>query len=717
MKKIILILFLIASFFSFAQKDSVFVISEFQDSTKIIPLDKYWKYQSGDDLSWANIKTNDSLWQSHNTDFSINDLSKIKFEGIGWFRLHLFVEEGAQHKPIALLVSQLGASEYYLNGKLLCSFGKPSGVKKNEVNYSPNSQPFIFQFDSAGNHLLAVRYSNQNAADGIKKYFDDDNGFSVSIADANKAIHEFSEESISAHVIFIFLFTFFITIAFLHFLLYLFYRSQKTNLTYSIFILLFSYFFLLPITSQNVTDPQTKILINYTTLFVIPIFFTSLWAFINSLFYGKQTKFFWIVAAVLGIILILKFLAIEPGIVSFAYVCMVTIISTVEVFRAIIKKKKGAWAIGLAAICFLSLILIILFKNAIGLGTGFTVDGDSFLGMLLILLLVGSVLGIPVSMSFYLAREFAQTSKSLSKKLVEVEELSAKNIEQEKEKQKILATQNEMLEEQVKERTSEILEQKKIIEEKNKDITDSINYAKRIQEALLPEQHLLQKLFNESFILYKPKDIVSGDFYWFTEYKAKKIIVAADCTGHGVPGALMSMIGSNTLNKLVLENGIVEPDLILNALHEEVRKSLKQNNADAQTRDGMDIAIICVDENKLTYAGAQRPLWLIRNNDLLETKANKFSIGGIQTEEKRIFKKQEISLEKGDTIYLTTDGFADQFGGKDGKKLMTKNFKELLLKIQNQTMTEQQMTLDTTIEKWKGEREQVDDVLVIGIKI
>ncbi len=717
MKKIIFIFFLFISFLSFSQKDSIFHIPEFENSSKTKVLDSYWKYHAGDDLNWAKPVFNDSTWGFSNTDFSSTDITNLKFEGIAWYRLHLYVSEKQKNKSYALLINQNGASEIYLDGKLIQTYGKPSSNKSEEIKYDPNDKPFVIQFDSAGEHVIAVRYSNHTAQKMFKNYFQDDAGFTITIANANDAIENELEDSVALYIIFSFLFTFFITIAFLHFLLFLFYRSQKSNLTYSFFIFLFSLFFLLPITSKNVSDPDTANLIAYITLFVIPIFFTALWAFINSLFYEKQTKAFWVISAILLIILILKYLAIEPGIISFIYVCMVTIISTVEVVRAIIKKKKGAWAIGLAAMCFLTLILILLLKNALGLGTGFSIEGDTAFGILLIILLVITILGIPVSMSFYLAREFAQTSKSLSKKLIEVKELSIKNMEQEKEKQKILESQKENLEIQVAERTFEIVEQKKLIEEKNKDITDSINYAKRIQEAMLPESNLLEYLFSDSFILYKPKDIVSGDFYWFAEQDGKKIIAVADCTGHGVPGALMSMIGSNILNKLVVEKGITKPSEILNLLNDEIRIALKQKDNTSETRDGMDIVIICIFGSVLEYAGAHRPLYLIKNEKLEEIKANKFSIGGVQQEENRIFQNHIVTLQKGDKIYLSSDGFADQFGGSTGKKLMTKNFKELLLKIQNQKMQTQKQELHTTIEEWKGSREQVDDILVIGIGI
>jgi serine phosphatase RsbU (regulator of sigma subunit) len=280
----------------------------------------------------------------------------------------------------------------------------------------------------------------------------------------------------------------------------------------------------------------------------------------------------------------------------------------------------------------------------------------------------------------------------------------------------------------------------KEIEEKNKDITDSINYSKRIQEACLPPRELKHQLFNDIFILFKPKDIVSGDFYWYTEKNGKKLIACCDCTGHGVPGALMSMIGNNILNEIVNEKGITTPNEILNHLHKEIRKALKQDEQSIN-KDGMDIALVTFNnETEIEYAGAQRPLWIfsdtepeVRNFDkkiinnnlqannnsliLTEIKANKFSIGGSQTETERKFTNHKISLKKGDSLYIFSDGFADQFGGAEGKRFMSKRFKDLLLTNYQKPMFEQENKLVETIETWKGTNEQVDDILVIGIRI
>lgn len=289
-----------------------------------------------------------------------------------------------------------------------------------------------------------------------------------------------------------------------------------------------------------------------------------------------------------------------------------------------------------------------------------------------------------------------------------------------------LTRAKELLERTVVERTAEVVKQKEELQEKNAlieiaydDIKSSINYAKRIQESILPLKAEIQETFPQSFVLFKPRDVVSGDFYWFTTQGTKKIIACVDCTGHGVPGAFMSMIGTAFLNEIVNEKQIVKPSDILNLLHERVRQSLKQDLKNSETRDGMDISICCInDENtKLEYAGANRSLYIIRNGELEEVKADKQAIGGDQMEQDRRFTNHAIELRSDDTLYLSTDGYADQFGGEKGKKFMVKRFQETLLKMQHLTMDEQGQLLKRIIEKWQGKIEQVDDILVIGIRI
>ncbi len=263
-----------------------------------------------------------------------------------------------------------------------------------------------------------------------------------------------------------------------------------------------------------------------------------------------------------------------------------------------------------------------------------------------------------------------------------------------------------------------ITEQKHLVEEKNKDITDSINYAKRIQEALLPAKEVKYEIFPNAFVFFKPRDIVSGDFYWFTKKNGKRIITAVDCTGHGVPGALMSMIGNTFLNEIIEGKNITQPSLILSELRHMVIKSLKQTHEMTESKDGMDMSLLTFDDenNTVEYAGANNPMWLIRKGECIEYKPDKRPIGYYRGEGLP-FTNHKIELQKGDTIYIFTDGYADQFGGENGKKLKYKPFREALLSIQHEPMLKQEEILIKKFDEWKGPLSQIDDVLIIGIRI
>ncbi|MCK4662578.1 MAG: SpoIIE family protein phosphatase [Bacteroidales bacterium] len=251
-----------------------------------------------------------------------------------------------------------------------------------------------------------------------------------------------------------------------------------------------------------------------------------------------------------------------------------------------------------------------------------------------------------------------------------------------------------------------------------KEIIDSINYAKRIQNALFPSKEILKKTIPQYFILDLPQGIVSGDFYWFSEIKNKIIIAVVDCTGHGVPGAFMSMLGVTMLNKIVNEKGIIKPNEILDRLRKNVIISLHQTGKMGEANDGMDIALITIDKknNSLEYSGANNSAYLFRNNEFTEIFADKMPIG-IYSEIEIPFSCQKMSIQKDDIIYLFTDGYADQFGGSNGRKFLYKNFKNLLKEIHQLPLNEQKTKLFKTHRKWKENNEQVDDILVMGIKI
>ena len=274
---------------------------------------------------------------------------------------------------------------------------------------------------------------------------------------------------------------------------------------------------------------------------------------------------------------------------------------------------------------------------------------------------------------------------------------------------------------QKKKLSNELDLQNKSIEQKNREITDSINYAKRIQDAMLPEPERIRDILPESFILFKPKDIVSGDFYFFLQNKRGIFFGAADCTGHGVPGAFMSLIGYEKLYDAAHHTS--DTGEILSIVHKGIRKSLRQSAADkTSSRDGMDIALCCLQQEnnviQLSFSGANRPLWIIRKEagTLEEIKPTKKAIGGF-TEEDQEFEVVKTEIKKGDTLYMFSDGYTDQFGGEKGKKLSSKKFRELLVEIKQLDMPEQSRRLENFIDAWKQKEEQLDDILVLGVRV
>jgi serine phosphatase RsbU (regulator of sigma subunit) len=262
-------------------------------------------------------------------------------------------------------------------------------------------------------------------------------------------------------------------------------------------------------------------------------------------------------------------------------------------------------------------------------------------------------------------------------------------------------------------------EQNLIIALKNKEVTDSIKYAKRIQEAILPPDTLMHKLFPEHFVLYKPKDIVSGDFYWAEHFGNKYFLATVDCTGHGVPGAFMSIVGNNLLIQAVNLYGIDKPSLILDNVNKELYKILHQTYEDSSVKDGMDLSLIAINPKSLTmeYAGAYNPVWVLRNEKMIELKGDKFPVGAFVGENIKRFTQIEFQLQKGDIVYLFTDGYADQFGGEKGKKFKYRQLEEKLIEIHTKTMSAQKELLEKTFDNWKGYLEQVDDVCIVAVKI
>ncbi len=254
---------------------------------------------------------------------------------------------------------------------------------------------------------------------------------------------------------------------------------------------------------------------------------------------------------------------------------------------------------------------------------------------------------------------------------------------------------------------------------KTKDILDSIKYAYRIQTAIAPPQYIVDRLLSKQFILYLPKDVVSGDFYFVSEFHDKVFFAAVDCTGHGVPGALMSVIGFNALVQAVREKNVDTPGKVLSFLDKSVNDILRQTHDESGVKDSMDLAACSIDfkTNTVMYAGAYNPLYYVKSGILYEIKADKLPIGVNIDGVVDVFTDHTIQLNSGDTVYIFSDGYADQFGGPNNKKFKYNQLKETILSVQGKSMKEQRNILESTIRKWQGDEEQIDDILIMGVQI
>ncbi len=285
-------------------------------------------------------------------------------------------------------------------------------------------------------------------------------------------------------------------------------------------------------------------------------------------------------------------------------------------------------------------------------------------------------------------------------------------------RERTLKREKLILEEKVRLRTKEVVEKSEELEKKNNDILDSINYARRIQEAILIPHSVVASYGIEAFILYQPKDIVSGDFYWFNKIGDKVLFAAADCTGHGVPGAFMSVVGYSLLDKIAIELKETQPEVILQEMSFGVERFLRQKENDKMPKDGMDMALGVYDQRAKTldFAGAFNPLYLVRNGELTEFKGDRFSVGSYDPDNEKQFEKYSTEICPGDCVYVFSDGFVDQFGGPDYKKFKSRQFKKLLITLAELPLHEQQSRLESALNDWMGDVDQLDDILVIGIR-
>jgi serine phosphatase RsbU (regulator of sigma subunit) len=715
------LLILLTLLISFAELHSASIIP--QDTITLTKLEKEytlskgWLYNVNDSDSFAMGSYVDNHWIKHHDSGSKEKLDSIfkKPPFNIWFRLHLHTDYSLHQNIIGLKFVVKDACEVYVDGKKVRTFGTLwSAGEEGESGFNLKAIPIALVLDS-GNHVIAVKYSGfNNGGDQRPVQFDVINnisGFEASMITIEQAFINLADTSDT--FIFSFFTGIFITLSLFHLILFLFYRSNRTNLYYSLFsLLLFMIFFgLHKITSGSDLYMTTRLGIMLVgSILCVPLLFIAL---LYQIFYKRILLYFWILAGALlsGTVLMIFSDYQNAGAMLIVLFLIAGILEILRIYyKAWRKKKEGAgiflFGIMIPPVGTLTLMFIAYVLNSMELNdTSEAIRSSlaSFFGYSILL-------SVSISMTIYLAKDFSRINIKLRQQISEIKQLFQKTISQENERKRILENQNIELERKVAERTFELAQ-------KNRDILDNLQYAQRIQSSILPDIGLIYQTLKDSFIFYRPKDIVSGDFYTFSQKDGKVIIAAADCTGHGVTGAFLSMIGISLLNQIVNEEGITEPAQILNHLNNGIVSSLKQKANDVN--DGMDIAICSIDLNERTlqFAGANRPLYIIRNSILEEVKGDKLAIGGFRLNSNASFGSHQINLSEGDCIYIFTDGYADQFGGEKGKKLLSKRLREHLKAIAGLAMKEQERSLVTYFDEWKGSQEQVDDVLMIGIRL
>ncbi len=374
--------------------------------------------------------------------------------------------------------------------------------------------------------------------------------------------------------------------------------------------------------------------------------------------------------------------------------------------KALLRKRQGSVLSFLSlAIFYATVIHDVLLTNGNISGFGNYISSQGFVALI-------------IMQSLVLAQMFSLTYRKNIELNLNLEKIVKQRTRTIRKQKKALKKQNLDLEFQ----KVEIQSQNEMLNQKDAEVTDSMNYAMKIQSAILPPEPYFNEILNDVFILFKPRDIVSGDFYWIKQVNQYVILAAADCTGHGVPGAFLSMLGISFLNEIVQRREITQANQVLNELRKQIRNSLRQRGEPDESKDGIDMALCVIDEKErvIQYCGANRPLYLIRNEngipELKEFKSEPMPLGYYQGKFKP-FTNEDIPYEFGDVLYLFSDGYIDQKGGKVGKKFLSKNFKELLLAIHEEPMKDQKKILDKTFAAWKGDNPQVDDVLVIGLRV
>ncbi len=667
------------------------------EQEKIVDLNGEWAF------SWQEFNQNEVLGQHPDyvrvpslwTNYPSND----KKTAFGYGTYHLKIILPKKRPALAFKLLSLGtAYTFYANGKKIAQSGVVGTQRSTTMPYT---LPQVCFLDSPSDTInIAIQVANFHHRKG---------GFwhSIQFGEASQ-IQRTRDRLIAIDLL---LAGCLLIMAFYHLGIYAFRKQDYSVLYFSLVSLIF-------VLHTLITDEryllylfpeiswELAIRAEYLTVYLGFSFYIM---FFHSIFPHEFSKSVMLWSRWIGWILSIVVLLSPVYLFSYTLDLMQMLMLAVGVYvcyaliLAVNQKREASRVFLLGFLIFSATLVNDLLSDANIIQTGRWVS----LGFLIFTFSQAIVLSIRYARSFSAIEELtADLEQRVDKR---TQEISQKNLELENQK-------------------NEIIRKTEIIEKKNQNITASINYASRIQKAIIGSEDAVSSNFKDSFILIKPKDIVSGDFYWYTEVKRSgiiketeerqsiyfKIIAAADCTGHGIPGAFMTVMGNALLDEIINENKVTNPSRILSVLDRKLLMKLQQHNVN----DGMDIAMLIFDEenHQVNFAGANNPLYYVRNGEMHQIKGAKFPIGSTQYKTKKKFDNHLIDYLPGDIFYIFTDGFQDQFGGEEGRKYYKKQFREMLLSISSLPMKEQKIHLEEELKKWQGDHPQTDDILVIGIR-
>lgn len=695
-------------------------LTSYQLDEKIIPLDGEWEFYwnkliSPQDFNQHKIKAEyvklPAIW---------NDLAKkdslITAQGFASYRLQIYSQSKDSLFGIKISKAYV-AYKLWVNGKLVAEAGKVSFDKNNVVpSRDYNSRYFVVDTNKIE---LVLQVSNFNQRKG---------GIQSSILFGTGK--QISKQERRFFGISLFLLGLLLIVAINHFILFYLRKDVQSSLYFSLFIfsialnIVFSEHYnisslIFPDLSWNLVL-KFDYISDYLSLYLFLGYISSLYKEESNKKINKLILLF--------ILLMIFFILISNPIVFtytstfFYYLAAVILLYIFLILaKAILSQKEAAKQALLGTFILLFSLVNDELNNSLLIHTFDTLTA----GLIIFIIIQSYLISLRLSKAYQYSLQLSDELNYFNENLEQIVKDRTVQIEQAKEELEVQSESLKVANDEII-KINQILEGQSVeLKKKNKALTDSINYAKRLQQAILPNRKVFEQNFNDHFIFFKPKDIVSGDFYWYSDVDTSwdfdesnkiKIAIAADCTGHGVPGAFMTLLGHNFLHLIVNIQEVIDPEQILYKLDQLVVETLKQNE-DGSMKDGMDIAVLTIDEEKETvaFSGAGNPLFYIRDNQLHEIKGVNFGIGGILRKAK-VFEPHKIPYQKGDVFYIFSDGFSDQIGGPEGRKYYKKRFKEFLLKIHQKPMNEQHFLIEKEFEEWKGAKKQIDDILVMGFK-